>query len=798
MSNFRQGLRILRHNPGFAVTAILALALGIGANTAIFTFVDAMLLRPLPYPQADRLMRLYEKFVGSERGNVSPATWLEWQAQADLFEGFAAWNDTRRILTESGEPEVLFTQTVSYEFFPLLRAQAFRGRVFTADDDRPNADPVVILSHSLWQRRFGGNEAILGKSIRLNEIQHRVIGVMPPGFHFVENDTAIWQPFSLNRSQDWRTQGRFIKVVARLKSGVSLDTARAQMEAISRNLEERFPAYHKTTSAIVVPLRDAIVGQVRTPLLILLASVGALLLIGCFNVANMLLARTAIRQREMAVRIALGAGRWNIVRQLFGENLALAACGGFLGIVLAYWMVDGLLTLIPKELVQITEAPLDLRVLAFTLGISVVSCLLFGLAPAMTASASAPISSMHDGGRAGTQRMTALRRIFIVGQVALTVILLCGAGLLVRSLMKLQSVDAGMDPTDLLTARVALPPEKYRESEQRVRFFEQAVQRIKELPNVIDATAFNSLPVFGAGGGTVVQIQGQPIIPLFEGGRFTLAHSAMPGYFKTIKARLIQGRDFGPDEMRKGTPPAFIVNETFVRKFLKGQNPLDSAISVMMERENPYGRIIGVIADIKQNALDRQAEPAVFYSYGRFTYPGMTLIVRTTDQASVARDLQKIIREIDPNQPVAQIQSMEKVMADSIGRQRLSAIVVACFAISALLLASIGIYGVLSYLIVERTKEIGIRMALGAQAMEVVRLIAAQGTAPALIGLGIGIAAAAMLTRIIGDQLFEVKPGDPATFTAAALLLAFVALSAILIPAWRATRIDPMVALREE
>lgn len=798
MRNLVQGLRILRQNPGFAVTAILALALAIGANTAIFTFVDAMLIRPLPYPEPQRLVAVYEKAFGAEKNSVSPANWLDWLAQADKFEGFSAWNTANAILTEAGEPEVLRSMQVSREFFPLLKVRPYRGRTFTAADDRPNAEPVVIISYELWRRRFGGDEAVLGSSIRLNETRCRVIGIMPPGFYFGPREITFWQPYSLDRTREWRrTAGRFINVVARLKPDVTIAAANTQMGTIARGLEERFPDFNKNTSVNVLPLRDSIVGQVRTPLLILLAAVAALLTIGCFNVANMLLARTATRQREMAVRTALGASRWSIIRQLLGENLVLALAGGGLGVVFAYWMVDGLLALVPKGLIQISDVPIDVRVLLFALIISVLSCLFFGLAPAWTASAESPATAMHDGGRTGTRRMTALRRAFIVGQVALTVILLSGSALLLRSFLKLQSVDPGMDPRDLLTMRVELPAQKYRESAQRVRFFEQAIARIKQLPGVIDVTALNSLPIFGMAGGTAVQIQGQPILPMHQ-VRLVVVHSVMPGYFKTIKTRLVRGRDFGSDEMRDGAPPAFIVNEAFVRKYLAGQDPLNTSISVVMQRENPYGPIIGVTADIKQVSLDKQPDPAVFYSYGRLTYPGVTLLVRTKDQTAVANDAQRIIREIDPNQPLTQIQPMEKVMADSLARQRMNAVVVGAFAISALLLASLGIYGVLSYLITERTREIGVRMALGAQAWQVIRMVLAQGISPTLIGLGIGIGGSFAVMRLIRDQLFEVTAIDPVSFAGAAILLVAVALCGMLLPARRATMINPVVALRQE
>ena len=581
-----------------------------------------------------------------------------------------------------------------------------------------------------------------------------------------------------------------------IKPGATIATAQSRLAVVARRLEQQYPAFNKNSSVTVIPLRDALTGKVQTSLVILLGAVGALLLIACFNVANLLLARTVARQREMAVRTALGAGASRIIRQLLAENLILALAGGALGVTLAYWLVGGLLALIPKGLVQVSDIPLDLRVLAFALAVSVLSCLLFGLAPAMEAARAAPASSMREGGRSATLRTAGLRQLFIVAQVALTLILLCGAGLLLRSFVKLQSVETGIDPRNLVTMRVGLPGARYPEASQRVQFFSQAVEKIRALPGVERASAISGLPMGGPSAGTAVNIEGQPVLPIHQ-ARLTRVRSVMPGYFQAMKVPLLQGREFHQDDLRTGIGPLFIVNQAFARKHLAGLDPLTQSISVYMQRENPYGRIVGVVADIKE-AVDKPSEPEVFYSYGRLTYPGMTLVVRTANQAPVEREVERIIREIDPNQPVTQVRAMEQIIAESIARQRMNAVVLAAFALSALLLAAIGIYGVLATLITERRREIGLRMAIGAQAGQVLRMVTAQGMLPTAIGVCVGLVASWSLSRYLTTQLFEVAPTDPVTLAGAAAVLALVAMSAVLIPARRATRIDPAAALRQE
>src|SRR5688572_6831254 len=618
MSDFRHGIRVLFQQPGFALAAILALALGIGSTTAIFTFVDALLLRPLPYPEAKRLVMVYENGFGNSRNSVSPANWLDWQRLADQFDSLAAWNTSSSILTGTGDPEVLASQVVSHEFLPLLGVRPHRGRFFSAEEDRPVAVPPVILSHSLWQRRFGGEDSIVGKVIQLNNTPSRVVGVMPPGFYVAVKDIDIWQPYALDRARDWRrTAGRFMTVLGRLRPGATLESVQSQMDAVARRLEQDYPEFNKNTSATVIPLRDALTGKVQTSLVILLGAVAALLLIGCFNVANLLLARTAARQREMAVRTALGASASRIVSQLLAENLILALAGGLLGITIAHWLVSGLLALIPKGLVQVSDIALDLRVLTFTLAVSVLSCLLFGFAPALEAAAAAPASSMREGGRAATRRTAGLRQGFIVAQVALSLILLCGAGLLLRSFVKLQSVDTGIDPRNLLTMRVGLPGTRYPEPQQRIQFFSQALEKIRALPGVEQASAVSGLPMGGPSAGTAVNIEGEPVLPIHQ-ARLTRVRSVMPGYFQAMKVRVLQGREFQTDDLRTGVGPLFVVNQAFARKHLAGVDPLTRSISVYMQRDNPYGRIVGVVADIKET-IDKPAEPEGFYSYGRLT-----------------------------------------------------------------------------------------------------------------------------------------------------------------------------------
>ena len=797
MNHFRHGARLLFKQPGFATAAILTLAIGIGATTGIFTFVDALLLRPLPYPDPGKLVMVYEEGFDSSRNNVSPANWLDWQEQTDAFDGLGAWDTGSGALTGEGEPETLRAQRVSHEFFETLGVQPLLGRSFTPDDDRSGAAPVVMLSHSLWQRRFGGDESVIGKSIRINETPCRVIGIMPAGFYLAVRNVDYWAPYALSRTRDWRVNaGRFINVVGRVKADRSLEEAQAQLTAVAARLEQEHPEFNKNTSANVVPLREVLAGDVKTSLQALLAAVAALLLIGCFNVSNLLLARTATRRQEIAVRTALGAKRTTIVRQLLAENLLLAVGGCALGLLLARWMVDGLFRLLPPGLVQLGDIPLDPRVLAFSIVVSLGASLLCSLAPAFVAASQAPIAVTQDGSRSVTRGFGHFRKGFTVAQVALTVTLCIGAGLLLRSFLSLQAIDAGIDPRNLLTVRVDLPGARY-DPRQRVEFFQQALDRIATIPGVDEVSGANSLPVTGFPAGTHVDVRGMPALPQGE-YRIARVGSVAPGYFQTLRTPLLRGRDFTWDDLREGAAPTFIVNQAFVDRLLDSEEALGRQISVWMEDENPYGRIIGVVGSWSQDSPQQPADPMVFYPYSNLTYRGFSVAIRTNDQATAAAGAAKIVQELDPNQPITRVRSLDEVLAETIARERMSAVIVVGFAASALLLASIGIYGVLSRLVAERTREIGVRMALGAPSWSLSRMMLLQGVTPAGAGMLLGLGLALVTSQLIESQLYQTAPKDPLTYGFVSVVTAAVVLIATWIPARRAMRVDPQVALRAD
>jgi putative ABC transport system permease protein len=793
----RYSLRSFARMPLFTVTVVLTLALGIGANTAIFSIVDRLLLRSLSFPDAEQLVLIHENTPRFPRMDVSPANWLDWQLDSKTFEDFAAWtNRFPATLTGEGEPERLKTEVVSHEFFSVLGVPALMGRLFTAEDDRPGAPPTVVLSHSLWQRKFAGDENIIGKVIQLNATPVVVIGVLPSTFHFISSDTDVWQPFALDRDQPWRdTAGRFLSyVVARVKPDVTVDTARTELETIAARLAGLY-RFNTDTSVTMIPLREAMTGRVRTSILVLFAAVGVLLLIACSNVANLMIARSAYRRREIAIRTSLGAGRATILRQLLIESVLLAAAGGIAGVFIARWAISVLLVLAPANLIQIRAIPIDQWVLLYTLAISVVTGVVVGIVPAIAVTRGESANFLRDGSRSVTQSM-ALRKSLIVGQVAMTVVLLCGSALLVRTLMKLVNDETGVRPENVLSMRVELPASRY-DPAQRVQFFTQLTERLQSLPGVEAASAASDIPVdSGRISGTGFQIFGEPPARPNEGPS-TRVRVTMPGYFKTLGIPLLKGRDFTADDQIEGAPLVFVVNEAFVKKFFPTSDPLSARISVSMQRpRNPDAPIVGVVGDVKEGSLRGVAEPTVFYNHRQLTYPGMTLFVRTTRGAGITREATQAIRDMDRSLPVIEVRMLEDAFMNIVARERLNAVVSGAFGMSALLLASLGLYGLLAFTVAERTNEIGIRMALGAQAREVWRLVMSEGLRLVALGAALGFGAALAVSGFLKSLLFGITPYDPATFASVLALLVVVSVLAVMIPARRATRINPLVALR--
>jgi putative ABC transport system permease protein len=798
----RHMARGLRKSPVFTVTVVLTLALGIGGNTAIFSVVDQLLLRPLPYPQGEQLVTVFETFAfentvlgGNRQHRVSPANWLDWQRDNRTLQSLAAWRATNVTLTGVGDPVRLNALTVSAEFFPLLGVPPLLGRFPSDADDRPNAPGVAVLSYQLWQRRFGADAAILGRVVQLNDRPIEIVGVMPESFRFIYQDTDLWAAYRLDRSQAWReTSGRFMNVVGRLKPGTSMAAAQADLEAIGQRLSTLYE-FNKNTSVALLPLRQELTGQVESSLLVLYAAVGVLLLIACFNVASLLLARASSRRRELALRSSLGAGQSAIIRQLLVESLLLAITGGVLGMFLAGWTLDAVMAFVPADLLRASELRVDRRVMFYAFALSIVTGVVVGLVPAIAAARQSLIGSLRSSGSSVTQSPR-LRQGLVVCQVGMTVILLCGAGLLMRTLAALEGANNGLNRHDVLTMEVGLPGGRYP-TEKRIAFYRTAIAALRTLPGVTSAAAANSLPVIGGPqGGTVFHRLGTPEVPMNE-RPLTVVRVVTAGYFHALGIPVIRGREF-VDADEAMPVPGFVVNQAFVNTHLRGLDPFGESISVYMQAKNPHAPIIGVVGDVPEGAVRNGAEPTVYYSQGQFPQTAMTLFLRANRPAALAASAVAALHQLDPGLAVSRIRTFDDALAESLARDRLSALVSSAFALCALLLVSLGLYGLLSFLVTERTKELGIRIALGAHVGRLTRSVIAGGLR--LVGLGslLGIAGALLLLRWLSTLLFGVTPNDLWTYASVLVLLATVAALASYIPARRAAHVEPLIALRQD
>jgi predicted permease len=792
--------RGLRRSPSFTIAVVLTMALGVGGNTAIFSVVDQLLLRPLPYPGGERIVMVYESLpaglaVGQNRNVVSPANWLDWQRESRTLEGLAAWRTFPVTLTGVGEPVRLNVQVVSSEFFPLLDVKPLLGRTVSEQDDRPNAPSVVVLSYQLWQRRFGGDPAVIGRVIQVSDRPAEIIGVMPAGFRFVYQDNDLWSAFRLDRNQPWRaTAGRFMNVVGRLKAGTAMDAARAEMKTIAARLAATYE-FNKNSSVTLVPLREVLTGEVRTSLLVLYAAVGVLLAIGCFNVANLLLARAASRRREIAIRASLGAGRVAIIRQFLVESLLLAGAGGVLGIALARWSLDVLVAVAPIDLLRVPELFVDRRVTLYAVGLSMLTGLIMGLAPAVLVARHPSVASMRASGVGGTHAPR-VRQTLVTCQVAMTVILLCGAGLLVRTVIALNNADNGFDKRDLLTMEVTLPVARYT-PERTIAFYRGAVAALHALPGVESAAAANSVAVIGAPrGGSWFHRFGTPALPPPDRPS-TLIRVVTPGYFRTLHIPVLRGREFTTAD-DASLIQGFVVNEAFAKAFLSDIDPLSASLTVWMQAQNPYLPVIGVVGDVSEGSVRGNAQPTVFYSHRQMPETGMTLFVRATRAAAIAASAVDALHHLDPNLAVTSVRTLEGALAESVARDRLNAIVSAVFALSGLFLASLGLYGLLAFLVAERTKEIGIRIALGAQVGQLTRSVVGGGLRLVAVGAAIGVGSSLLLLQPVGTLLFGVALNDIPTYVSVVALLCVIAALASYIPARRAGRVEPLAALRQE
>lgn len=791
----RYALQQIRRSPGFAVVAAATLALGIGANTAIFSVVNAVLLRPLPYQQPQRLVSVELDGLNYE------GTFLQFGERAKSLD-VAAYRGGELSLTGRGEPLYLRSVATSSNLFSILGVDAILGRAFLATESQTGSDAVVILSYGLWQARFGGDPAIMGEQIRLDSTNRTVVGVMPAGFHFPDANTELWVPLALDPANHVDLWSTTATMIGRLRPGVTLVQARAEVAALAPQMLQLFPwsmpeKYGRQATA--VPLREHLVGDVRPMLLILLGAVGFVLLIACVNVANLLLVRTAARQRELAIRAALGAGRRRLMRQLLTESMILALLGGALGLLLAIWGVQALTASLPSNTPRLSEIGIDGRVLAVTLVVALATGLLFGLLPAFRSARSNAQAVLKEGGRgssAGRERRH-LSGVLVVSEVALAVVLVTGAGLLMRSFLRLLQTDPGFRTEQLLSATIAPPTFRYTTEPSRRLFYQELVERIDALPGVQTAAVTSRLPFGGKNYGSVFAVEGRPD-PARTGNWPWADVGAVvsTGYLHTVGAPLLRGRGFTEAD-REGAPGVVLINESLARHFWPHEDPLGKRIR--QPGDTGWSTIVGIVGDVKHDQLG-EAQKGAFYRpllQRSVDYP--SVVVRTTaDPDAFTVRLRDAVASVDSDTPVSDIRTMTQLVSTSLARPRFAMALLAAFGVLALVLGAVGIYGVIAYSVSQRTHEIGLRMALGAQPGDVLRMVTRHGTALTLAGIATGLAASFALTRLLASLLYGVSTLDPVTFIAAPILLFAVALLASYVPAHRAARIDPVIALREE
>ena len=796
------GFRQLLSKPGFALIAVLSLALGIGANTAIFSLVDAVLLRPLPFHDPERLVVVWEDFtkIGFPRNTPAPANYVDWKSQNQVFEGMAALAWRTYNLTEEGEPEKVEAQAVTADFFPLMGVAPELGRTFIPEEDQPGANKVVLISHGLWQRRFGG-EKVIGKELLLDGKKHSVIGVMPRGFQFMSKETGLWIPIAFSHEELANRGGHYLTVVARMKPGVQLAQARADIAAITERIRRDHPQRSFEMGSVVITMREQLAGDVRTALIVLLVAVGFVLLIACANIANLLLSRSAARSREIALRAALGAGRGRILRQLLTESVLLAFAGGATGLLFAWLSFSFLTQLIPDGLALTSGVRIDLKIFGFTLLLSLVTGIIFGLAPALHAARVDLNEALKLGGgrsgAAGGHRR--LRDMFVVVEIALALVLLIGAGLLIETFLRLRSLDIGVNPDNVLTLRTALPRSKYSELARRTAFYEQVLERVRATSGVLSAGYTTAVPLTWKGGTNGFVVESREHRP----GQDANSRQVSVGYMETMGIRLREGRFFDNHDDSQAERVA-IINETMARQFWAGESALRKRFKLGdPEAKNPWISVVGIVGDVKEMGLEAPAKAEMFFPYqqmptGLWNMPRDLTIRTTNDPLSLVSAVRQAIWSVDPAQPVSNIQTMDNVLAEEVTQRRIGMTLLTAFASLALLLACLGIYGVLSYAVSQRTSEIGVRMALGASRNQVLRLVMADGMRLAAVGVGIGLVAALALTRLMAGLLFGVSASNPLTLTGTTLVLASVALLACYVPARRAAKVDPMIALRYE
>ena len=809
LQDIRFGLRMLLKSPSVSIVATIALALGIGANTAIFSVVNAVLLRPLPFPDSESLVAVFESDTqrGLQRGSHSYPNFMDLRAQNTVFEHVATYRSGDYIMTGRGEPARLQGAVVTADLFPLLGVQPILGRTFVPDEDKPSTNRVVILSHKLFQQRFGGDPSILNQTITLEGINFTVIGIMPDSFEFpIQNDPVeLWTTIAGDASGSEPVTGQrgahFLRVIGRLKPGVTPEQAQAELTTIGSRLEQQYPDTNTHRTLRLESALTALVGDIRPALLILLGAVACVLLIACANVANLLLARATSRHKEMAIRTALGASRTRVIRQLLTESILLSLVGGGVGLLLAVWWSDLLVALGKEDIPRAIHVGMDWRVLGFTLGVSLLTGLIFGLAPAFHSSKTELVESLKEGARGTSAGSFAnvFRKALVVIELGFAVLLLTGAALLIQSLWRLQRVNSGLHPENVLTFNVTLPEVKYK-WEKQSQFFIDLKQRLETTPGAQSASTIYPLPLSGERFVISFEIEGRPMAPKdHPSGEF---FTTGVGYFKTMGIPMIKGRDFD-DRDKHGSTPVVIVSETFARQHFPNEEAVGKrikpGISTIDDEDSTMREIVGVVGDVRNQNLSTESKPAYYVPQTQVPFSSMVAVVKTANEPrSLISAVTKEVAAMDRDIPLFGVKSMEEYLSASVAAPRFSTTLLSIFAGVALVLTIVGLYGVMSYSVAQRTNEIGIRMALGAQSRDVLLMIVKQGSVLIAMGLAIGLAGAYALTRLIASLLFGVTAKDPFTFAAVAVILAVVALLACYIPALRATKVDPMNALRCE
>lgn len=801
LSDLRHGLRVLRRTPLFTICTIAALAIGIGATTALFSVVHALLVKPLPYAEAEQLVVVWEHNLPRSRARnvVSPANYLEWKARNQSFAGMAAFTQNRVTLTGNGDPQELPTLVVTADLLDLLGAAPILGRGFAAGEDQEGAARTLILSYAAWQRQFGGDASVVGRAITINGEPITVIGVMPRGFEVFGLPADVYTPFRLGPSaREFR--GRSIIAMARLKPGVSRDQAQAEMASVMDGLRREQPDFNTGWTVNVVPLREQLVGDVRLAVLVLFGAVGAVLLIACGNIGSLMLTRAAGRRRELAIRAAVGAGTGRLLTQLVCESLVLSAAGGVLGVLLAGWLLSGLSSWVSTRLPVplLSQVAIDPTVLGFAALVTMITTVFCGLAPALGVTGGSLVTALRDGAPSlsGTARGRLVRQAFVVGEIALALTVLCGAGLLGRSLLELQNVNPGFSADAALSLRVSLPQRSYADSDAQHTFHTRVIAGLHALPATTAVGGTSFLPLAGVGPATSFWRADAPQPPPAE-RPVVDARPVTAGYFEAMNIRLLAGRDVNDGDTQDRGPVA-VINETFARQIYPGDNPIGRRFILNLGNDQPH-EIIGVVGDVKLASLEGEIRPTAYLSSRQYAFGMMTYVVRTTaDPARLGPAAVRVIRDIDPQLPVSAVRPLGEVFAESIARPHLTAVAMSVFAAAALLLAALGVYGIVAYSVSQRTREFGIRVALGANAGQIIGMVVGQNLRVVAYGLGLGLLCAVPATRLLRGLLFQVGPNDPATFVAIGATLTVVAVVASYLPARRGTRVDPAVTLKSE